>query len=159
MSIHQKFRGAAPVGVLSELPPVELAAIVYFRMACASPETRDQLSQDFALAFGAVQGEFYEAMVAEFVHVLVHKSRRKIMRHEPNCKCFGGDESAIANIIAAAAAGDREEAQMLASNLVPCEVARQLVQPAEDIGLALHLMLERFPNPVFSKPLYPPTKH
>ena len=50
MSIHQTFRGAAPVGYLSELPPLELAAIVYFRMTCASQETRDQLSKDFALA-------------------------------------------------------------------------------------------------------------
>jgi hypothetical protein len=159
MSIHQTFRGAAPVGYLSELPPLELAAIVYFRMTCASQETRDQLSKDFALAFGTEHGSIYEGLLADFVQVLAQKSRRRIMRHEPNCKCFGGDESAIANMIAAAAGGDREEAQLLAANLVPCEIANQLVGPAEDIGLALHLMLERFPNPVFSQSLYPRTKH
>ena len=32
MSIHQKFRGGAPVGQMDELPLLEMSAIVYFRM-------------------------------------------------------------------------------------------------------------------------------
>jgi hypothetical protein len=36
MSIHQKFRGGAPVGQMDELPLLEMSAIVYFRMMASS---------------------------------------------------------------------------------------------------------------------------
>lgn len=155
MSIHQTFRGAAPVGYLNELSPLKLAAIVYFRMTCTSPEARAQLSKDFALAFGKVHGSIYEELIANFAQVLVQKSYRTIMRHDPDCKCFGDDENTIADMIVTAAGGDREKAQSLAVNLVPYEKANQLIGLAEEIGLALHLMLERFPAPVFSQSLSP----
>ena len=39
MSIHQKFRGGAPVGQMDELPLLEMSVIVYFRMMASSLET------------------------------------------------------------------------------------------------------------------------
>jgi hypothetical protein len=159
MSIHQKFRGAAPVGQLGELPVLEMSAIVYFRMLGTSIETRQQLHQDFQLAFGRDHGIYYAAQFEEFFTFLATKSRRKVMRHEIDCTCFGGDESAIANMIALAAIGDIQEAELLASNLVPCKDAKTLVAHAEAIGLALSLMLEKYPLPVLTQPSTPSTKH
>lgn len=159
MSIHQQFRGAAPVGQLGELPVLEMSSIVYFRMMATSIETRRQLNKDFALAFGTENGIYYAAQFENFVTDLATKSRRKIMRHDVDCTCFGGDESAIANIISLAAMGDVEEAELLASNLLPCRIAKTLVATAEEIGLALNLMLDRFTLPVLTSPNNPSTKH
>jgi hypothetical protein len=70
------------------------------------------------------------------------------MHHELNCKCFGGDESAVANIISFAAIGNVKDAELLAYNLVSGNLAKEIVNYAEDIGLGLRLMLERFPIPI-----------
>jgi len=136
-------RGAAPIGHLHELPPLEMMVIVYLRMWCEGGPSRDQVRKDFILALGQTTGSIYSATFASFLLVLIHKSRRNIMRHQAMCQCFGGDESAIANMIAAAAAGDVQEALLLASHLVPSKTAKELMKPAEEIGLAFDLMLKR----------------
>ena len=51
MSIHQKFRGGAPVGQMDELPLLEMSAIVYFRMMASSVETRQALKKGFFVSF------------------------------------------------------------------------------------------------------------
>lgn len=117
------------------------------------------LHRDFAQAFGAEHGKYYAYQFELFFNLLVKNSRRQIMRHDIDCTCFGGDESAVANIISLAARGDLEEAELLASNLMACKAAKKLIAPAEEVGLALHLMLERFPLPVLSKINASRTKH
>ena len=67
-----------------------------------------------------------------------------------NCKCFGGDESAVANIISFAAIGNVKDAELLAYNLVSGDLAKEIVNYAEHIGLGLRLMLDRFPMPIIS---------
>jgi hypothetical protein len=159
MSIMQKFRGGAPVGRIDELPAVEMAAIVYFRLWCEGEATQRQILSDFNITFGAEIGNTYYGLFSEFSNVLVMNARRKLMHHGSGCQCFGGDESAIANMIAAAAVGDQHEAALLASHLVPASDAKQLIGPAEVIGLAFSQMLERFPTPLMSKSKTPHTKH
>lgn len=138
------FRGAAPVGQLYELPPLEMTVIVYLRMWCDGGQGRERVRQGFILAFGSKVGAIHNATFSSFVLVLIHRSRRKIMWHQESCQCFGGDESAVANMVAAAAAGDMEEALLLAAHLVPAEVAKELMKPAEEVGLAFDQMLKQF---------------
>jgi len=137
-------RGATPVGHIDELPPLEMTTILYLRLWCEGQLSREQVHDDFILAFGHSIGTQHSATFSSFMLTLVHKSRRSIMRHQTNCQCFGGDESAVANMIAAAAAGDRQDALLLASHLVPSNIAEDLVKPAEDIGLAFDQMLGQF---------------
>ncbi len=99
-------RGATPVGKLHELPPLEMTVIIYLRMWCDGGLRREQIRRDFILAFGQTVGSRHSASFSSFMLVLIHKSRRKTMRHQETCQCFGGDESAVANMVAAAAAGD-----------------------------------------------------
>jgi len=81
------------------------------------------------------------------------------MRHQETCQCFGGDESAVANMVAAAAAGDMEEALLLAGHLVPAEVAKELMKPAEEIGLAFDRMLMQFHEKFTSTHKTPKSRH
>ena len=150
MTIHQEFRGGAPVGQMDELPLLEMSVIIYFRMMASSKETREALKKDFLLAFGEDHGLYYSNQFEEFYLKLATQSRRKIMHHELNCKCFGGDESAVANIISFAAIGNVKDAELLAYNLVSGDLAKEIVNYAEHIGLGLRLMLDRFPIPIIS---------
>lgn len=155
----QEARGAAPVGHLYELPPLEMMTIVYLRMWCEGGPSRVQVRKDFIRALGQTNGSIYSSVFSSLMLVLIHKSRRKIMRHQAACQCFGGDESAIANMIAAAAAGDVAEALMLASHLVPSKIAQELMKPAEEVGLAFDQMLGQTHYPDLQTHKMPKTKH
>jgi hypothetical protein len=150
MSIHQKFRGGAPVGQMDELPLLEMSLIVYFRMMASSLETRQALKKDFLLAFGEDHGLYYSDKFEELYIKLTTQSRRKIMHHELNCKYFGGDESVVANMITLAAMGNVKDAELLAFNLVSGNLVKEIVSYSKEIGSGLRLMLDRFPIPVIS---------
>ena len=137
-------RGAAPVGVLHELPPVELAAIVYLRAWCEGGQDRAMIAKDFRL----VMGDAAAADVIEdfdlLMTTLLGGARRPVMRHAMGCKCFGGDESAFANLIAAAAGRDSEDALLFAGTLASSRYAWDVVQVALRLG-QVFLRLARLP--------------
>jgi hypothetical protein len=138
-------RGAAPVGQLSELPHVELAAIVYLRAWCEGGPDREIIAKDFRLVMGDAAGLLASADFDALMATLLHKARRPVMRHGLGCKCFGGDESAFANMIAAAAGQDREEAMLFASILIKGDTAWAAVQKALQLG-QVFLRLARMPD-------------
>lgn len=143
-------RGGAPVGVIAELPDVELGAVLLLRLWCEGDGGRAQIARDFLLCFetGRAAAEFEN--LDRLVRVVVQGGRRPLMRHGINCTCFGGDESAFAHMVAAAAAGDREEAMAFALALMSPDAAFAAVQMAESTGLAIHSLAaaaRRYPGP------------
>lgn len=123
-------RGAAPVGHLHELPPIELAAIVYLRAWCEGGTDREMIARDFRLVMGDAAGA---AAVEDFDALMVtmlNNPRRPIMRHGLSCGCFGGDESAFANMIAAAAVQDSDDALLFSSPLMNGHAAWTVVRLA-----------------------------
>ena len=66
--------------------------------------------------------------------------RRPLMRHGLDCKCVGADESCFANFIGYASEGAREDAMLMATNLVRPDMALVLVGLAEEFGFALKHM-------------------
>lgn len=133
-------RGAAPVGVLDELPALELAAIVYLRAWCADEEQRAQIAGDFRLVLGADRGALAYADFDALMRTVLAHTRRPLMRHALGCRCFGGDESAFAGMIAAGAAQDRETAMLFATVLVDGPAVWDTMALAGALGQAfLHL--------------------
>lgn len=124
-------RGAAPVGCLHELPPVELAAIVYLRAWCAGGADRRMIARDFRQVMGHGAGAMAVADFDALVSAVLGNGRRPIMRHELACQCFGGDESAFANLIGAAVAADRDEALLFSATLVTGAAAWAVVELAQ----------------------------
>ena len=130
-------RGAAPVGQLGDLPGIELAAIVYLRSWCDSGAARDIIARDFQLVFA--NPDAAAAAVTSFDHLMdvaLRGARRPLMRHGLQCKCFGGDESAFANMVAAAVTGDREDAMLFASTLLSGPAAFEAVRLAGTLAPA-----------------------
>lgn len=130
-------RGAAAVGMLAELAPQDLAAILALRNWCDGPEGREAVAQDFARAFPGDDGVQRVNAFADLIAMILSAPRRPIMRHGVSCACFGGDEAVFAHLLGAAAAGDTEDAMAFALILMQPNAAWQAVQMARQVGLGL----------------------
>ena len=143
-------RGAAPVGHLHALPPIELAAIVYLRAWCDGGANREIIAKDFCLVMGDAAGAQAVGDFDALMTTLLNNARRPVMRHRLNCKCFGGIESAFANMIAAATGQDRDDAMLFANILMTGHAAWAAVQLVGQLGqvfLRLGRVPDRSPTP------------
>ncbi|GAA0307241.1 hypothetical protein [Rhodovulum strictum] len=136
MSALSRSRGAAPVARLSELPPVERAAIRCLRGWGAGPATRARMRRNFAQVFGSSAQSNEEALDA-LMELVLTAGRRPLARHPPDHPEVGDDENAFAQMVAAAIGGEREDALVFALALMGPQAAFQAVAVAEILGLAL----------------------
>jgi hypothetical protein len=147
-------RGGAPVGHLLELPEVEQGAVACLRLWCEGPETQARLWNDLAHALGSAHGGTALKALEQLLGLILRHGRRPLMRHGLDCRCVGGDECAFANLVAAAAEGEREDALLIASLLVRPGLAPEAVELAGQFGLALRRMHARGlpPAPELARP-------
>ena len=140
MNAPVSYRGAAPVGHMTELGPVEAGAILYLRLWSDGPDAQSQVWNDFATALGPAHGRKALKSFEELCTLCARHGRRPLMRHNVACECVGADESCFANFIGYASEGAREDAMLIAINIVRPDMAAALVGLAEDFGLALKCM-------------------
>ncbi len=131
---HTSARGGAPVGQLDELPTLEIVAITFFRLWCDGGAHRERLERDLALALGPADAVTAVALFDDLMRTTLACARRPLVRHGVPCRCFGGDESAFANMLAAAVIGDRDEAMLFASILISGQGAWPAVTLAQTIA-------------------------
>ena len=136
-------QGAAPVGLVTELDPMPLLAVLYLRVWCESGPA--DIAQDFSLALGGPLGNSAAATFGDLCSTLLAMARRPLMRHQTGCRCLGGDEACFAQLIALAAQAQREDALMLAMLMVRPDCAPRVVALVEQAGLAIHRMILRAP--------------
>ena len=130
-------RGGAPVGYLEEFGELEASAILYMRLWCAGPEARRRVCEDFLALLGPKRGEIAFMRLGSLLRRLHEFGRRPLIRHHETCRCVGGDEAAFANMVAAAASQDREDAALLATNFMRADMAMLVVAEAEEFGMSL----------------------
>lgn len=129
--------GAAAVGRISELPPLERQVIRCLRFWCAGPTGHGALGRELAQRLGEPEAERVTDRLGELLHVTASHARRPLMSHSLDCPCAGGDECVFARFVSLAAEGAREEAVLMASLIVRADLALCLAQLAEDVGLGL----------------------
>ena len=125
------------------------------RQWCQDEDGRIAVAQDFTRALGH-DGAKAVNLLAHLISLIVHHGRRPMMRHDLTCTCIGGDESAFAQMVAAAAAGDREDAMAFALTMLPAEIALEAVQTAGPLGLLIHAMARYLDQPPFPPYAVPP---
>ena len=137
MNSETSHRGAAQVGYIDELAPVEAGAVLYLRLWSDGSQSQSKVWNDFATAFGPENGrEILKSFEALFDLCLRH-GRRPLMRHHVTCKCLGADESCFANFVGYAAEGEAEDALLIATTIVRPDVAPAIVALAQEFGRAL----------------------
>ncbi|WP_428927537.1 hypothetical protein [Marinibacterium sp. SX1] len=140
MTAAQRHRGGAPVGLVADLDPVEAGLVIYLRLYCSGDDAREQAERDFTLSLGPDHGTEALESLGRICELCADHGRRPLMRHGISCKCLGADESCLANMVAAAGTGEREEAMLLAALMVRADMAPCLAGLAETLGLALARM-------------------
>ena len=91
----------------------------------------------------------FEGLVA----ILAREGRRPLMRHALACRCVGSDEVVFAHLLATAAMGEREDAMLVATLLVPAPLMALAAEHARQAGLALARLCLRRDAPA------PETRH
>lgn len=130
-------RGASPVGLVADLPPVEARAVRCLRTWCDGPEARDRISAEFSDSLGAQDGQGAFASLNDLCELCVRYGRRPLMRHKASCRCLGADEAAFAMLVANAADGARDDCMLMATLLVRPDLAPVVAALAQEAGLAL----------------------
>lgn len=148
-------RGAAAVGMLADLPLLEQGAVLLMRHWCCAVGGRQAVADDFALALGHERGGAAVDALDHLITLMVHHGRRPFMRHDLTCACIGGDESAFAQMIAAATADDTEDAMAFALTMMPAAFAYEAVQTARRFGLFVLAMARNLHSPS----QYPASSH
>lgn len=136
-------RGAAAVGVLGELPPLEAALVLYIRLWHTSCTARHEVARDFNRALGAEGGAEMLELFEAFCAAAATSARRPLIRHEIRCRCLGADESALAHLVAAAADGAHEDAELLAALLMERGSVARIAGLARALGAGLARMFPR----------------
>ncbi|QIE54739.1 hypothetical protein G5B40_04350 [Pikeienuella piscinae] len=136
-------RGGAPVGRLEELPDIEAAAVLFLRFWRTGATTREPAKADFHASLGQAAGEQAAATTAALVDMIERHGRRPLVHHAPGCRHVGGDEAAFANLVAAAAAGQREDAILFATLIFRTDMAFVAAGLAARFGQFLMRMTAR----------------
>jgi hypothetical protein len=151
---HEVPRGAAPVGLVGDLPVLERGAVLLLRQWCEGEAGRMAVGEDFTRTLGSDRGAEAVGALAQLVTLFVSHGRRPMMRHGLQCSCLGGDESAFALMVAAAATGDREDAMAFALTMMPADAAFAAVLTAAPLGLAILAMARNLRRDAFITPNY-----
>ena len=128
-------RGASPVGTLDDLPLVEAGAVIALRLACTP--LSNPARRDFARLPG---GHAAIEALSRLAETCAAFGRRPLLHHALTCRCLGGDEACLAQLVAASLAGDRDDAMALACLMARADLAPLLVGHAERAGVALARM-------------------
>ena len=137
MNMKKNHRGGSPVGYQNELEDVESSAVLYLRLWCDGPEAQKDVYNDFSTVLGELLGKKSVNSLDKIWKLLADHGRRPLMRHDVECKCLGADEACFANLIRAAAEGQREDAMIFATLLVSPDFSAWVVALAQNFGLAL----------------------
>ncbi|QDL91203.1 hypothetical protein FDP22_05055 [Paroceanicella profunda] len=130
MTPAQRARGSAPVGVVSELPPLEMQVVRYLRLWCDGPEGQAEVWQDLASRLGTVRGAQALRNFESLMGLVLRNARRPLQRHGVACSCFGGDEAAFAQMVSYAHEGHTEDAGLVAALFVTPKVLPVVIAAA-----------------------------
>ncbi|MEM7490846.1 MAG: hypothetical protein AAF390_17145 [Pseudomonadota bacterium] len=127
--------GATPVGDLRTLPGAQALSVMFLRdwFDGCRLSVAAALSESLGPDAGATTMEALDALLS----MLTHNGRRPIQWRALHCLCVGSDEAVIANLLHLAATGEREEAMLIGSLLLPGETLLPAVEAARIAGLGI----------------------
>ncbi|ABV93788.1 conserved hypothetical protein [Dinoroseobacter shibae DFL 12 = DSM 16493] len=153
MTVQATHRGAATVGYVQDLPPLERDAVLYLRLWCDGPDAQARVWTAFAASLGPEAGRPALKALENLCMLCLRHGRRPMARHGVACKCLGADEACFANFVGYASEGSTEDALLLATTLVRPDMGYQVVGLAQEFGLALRRMVLRSQDPPRRVPL------
>lgn len=139
--------GGATVGDLHAIEGDRALAILMYRDWFDGTDGRERVASVFDQALGS-EGDHALATWTTLMTELVVHARRPLIRHGLSCRCIGADEAVFAQILALAMAGEREEALMILSLLIPADRSLPALHAAERCGCNLRRCALRFASAI-----------
>lgn len=144
--------GAAPVGRLADLPPLEQRIVIYTRLWTEGRLGQAEVWRDLIERHGPASARLAAQNLEVLLHQTLTHARRPLRRHAASCPCAGGDECVFARFVALAAEGAREDAILMAALIVRADISLGLTRVAEEFGLTLMRGMPGIPG-------LPPLRH
>jgi hypothetical protein len=129
--------GGVPVGRLDGLPQGEARAVRGLRRWCDGARSWAAYATELEREIGQRRAADGTRALDTCCRLLLTRPRRPLVRHSAGCICVGADEAVFARIIASAAAGEREDAMLMACLLARADLAAPICAAAEVAGMAL----------------------
>ena len=146
ISTNKRARGAAAVGRIADLSPIEVASVLYFRMWNDGQNGLAQIKRDFISTLGSDDGQTAFWAFDNLCQHCSHYSRRPLMRHQLKCNCLCADESCFANLIQAAGEGEREDAALMASLIIRPDLALPMADLAQQVAISFQRLINAVPD-------------
>ena len=135
-------KGGSPVAVISDLSWEEHLIIYYFRCCFEESQALLEVHEEFHFYLGAEIANKTIGALQFLFNKLQNNGRRRLVRHDMNCKCVGADENCFAQLVTRSTYVDKQDAILIGILLSDAELAPELVYAAEDFALGVQALLK-----------------
>ena len=135
-------KGGSPVAVISDLSWEEHLVIYYFRCCFEGSEALLQVHEEFRFYLGAETADKTIRSLQFLFSKLQNNGRRRLVRHDLNCKCVGIDENCFAQLVTRSTSADKKDAILIGILLTDADMAPELVYAAEDFAVGVQALLK-----------------
>ena len=141
-----KTKGGSPVAVISDLSWEEHLVIYYFRCCFDGSEALLEVHEEFRFYLGIEIANKTIGALQFLFSKLQNNGRRRLVRHDLNCKCVGADENCFAQLVTRSTYLDKKDAILIGILLTDADLAPELVYAAEDFAEGVQALLKIIGN-------------
>ena len=135
-------KGGSPVAIMSDLSWEEHLVIYYFRCCFEGSEALLEVHEEFRFYLGTETANKTIGALQFLFSKLQNHGRRRLVRHDLNCKCVGADESCFAQLVTRSTYVDKKDAILIGILLTDADLAPELVYAAEDFAVGVQALLK-----------------
>ena len=137
-----QIRGGSPVAIMSDLSWEEHLVIYYFRCCFEGSEALLDVHEEFRFYLGTEIANKTIGALQFLFSKLQNNGRRRLVRHDLNCKCVGADENCFAQLVTRSTCVDKKDAILIGILLSDADLAPELVYAAEDFAAGVIALLK-----------------
>ena len=137
-----QIKGGSPVAVISDLSWEEHLVIYYFRCCFDGSEALLEVHEEFRFYLGIEIANKTIGALQFLFSKLQNNGRRRLVRHDLNCKCVGADENCFAQLVTRSTYADKKDAILIGILLTDADLAPELVYAAEDFAAGVIALLK-----------------
>ena len=137
-----QIKGGSPVTVISDLSWEEHLVIYYFRCCFDGSEALLEVHEEFRFYLGIEIANKTIGALQFLFSKLQNNGRRRLVRHDLNCKCVGADENCFAQLVTRSTCVDKKDAILIGTLLTDADLAPELVYAAEDFAAGVKALLK-----------------
>ena len=142
METKTSTKGGSPVAVISDLSWEEHLVIYYFRCCFEGSEALLEVHEEFRFYLGTEIANKTIGALQFLFSKLQNNGRRRLVRHDLNCKCVGADENCFAQLVTRSTCVDKKDAILIGILLTDADLAPELVYAAEDFAAGVRGLLK-----------------